>query len=79
MNLGALPMMFLSEVWFSLEGSNPWLIKLAQIFPLTHVVRAAREVMVEGAGLWDVMPELTVLGVMTVVFMAAGAWLFRWE
>jgi len=79
LNLGTIPMMFLSEVWFSLEGSNPWLVKLAQILPLTHIVHAAREVMVEGAGLWDVMPDLVVLGAMTLVFTAMGAWLFRWE
>ncbi|MEE8395965.1 MAG: ABC transporter permease [bacterium] len=79
MNLGAMPMMFLSEVWFSLEGGNPWLINLSKAFPLTHLVKAARGIMVDGAGLADVFPQIAVLIAMTLVFMTIGAALFRWE
>jgi ABC-2 type transport system permease protein len=72
-------MMFLSGVWFSLEGSASWLIALAKVFPLTHLNDAARKVMVDGAGLAGIVPELTWLGAMTLVFLFAGALLFRWE
>jgi len=41
-------MMMLSGVWFSLEGANPWVVRLAQFFPLTHVIDAARSIMTEG-------------------------------
>jgi ABC-type multidrug transport system permease subunit len=72
-------MMFLSGVWFSLEGTNPLVQQLAQVFPLTHMIDAARAVMFDGATLAGVMPELLVLAVMSAAFLSIGALLFRWE
>jgi len=79
LNFISWPMMFLSEVWFSLEGAPRWIRQLAQIFPLTHLLRAARKIMHDGAGLTDVALEITVLSLMTLVFLAAGAALFSWN
>ncbi|MFC1602074.1 ABC transporter permease [Pseudomonadota bacterium] len=79
LNAISWPMMFLSGVWFSLEGVNPWLQKLAQVLPLTHVIDGARAIMIDGAGLMDILPNLTVLVVMTAVFLAIGAYTFKWE
>ncbi|MDD3448177.1 MAG: ABC transporter permease [Gammaproteobacteria bacterium] len=73
------PMMFLSGVWFSLEGLHPWLQQLALALPLTHFINAARAIMIDGAGLAEVAPDLAVLGAMSIAFLALGAWLFRWE
>jgi ABC-type multidrug transport system permease subunit len=73
------PMMFLSGVWFSLEGANPWLVRAAQLLPLTHMIDAARAVMVDGATLLDVWPQLALLTGLSVVFMGLGSVLFRWE
>ncbi len=79
LNVATWPMMFLSGVWFSLEGSDPWLIRLAQIFPLTHLVDAARGIMVDGMGLLEVMPQLAILATMSAVFLGVSSFLFRWE
>lgn len=79
LNLITWPMMFLSGVWFSLEGAKPWMKMIANCFPLTHVIGAARAIMTEGAGLVQIAPSLTVLAVMTVVFLVSGSWLFRWR
>lgn len=79
LNLISLPMMFLSGVWFSLEGTNPLMQKLAQIFPLTHVTAAARDIMLNGAGLAAVSPQLLILAGETILFLIIGSWLFRWE
>ena len=73
LNFICWPMMFLSEVWFSIEGAPDWLQTSAKIFPLTHLLVAARKVMNEGAGLVAVMPELAVLCAMTVGFLLVGA------
>ena len=51
LNLLTWPMMLLSGVWFSLEGSPSWVQWVAGIFPLTHVLDAARAVMLDGAGI----------------------------
>lgn len=78
LNFLSWPMMFLSEVWFSLEGAPEWVRHLAAAFPLTHLLSAVRRIMNEGAGLVDVAPQLTVLTLMTVVFLSIGAYLFSW-
>ena len=79
LNLFTWPMMFLSGVWFSTEGLHPWLQNLAQALPLTHVISAARAVMLDGAGLTAIAPHLLVLLLSAGVFLAIGARLFRWE
>lgn len=78
LNMATFPMMFLSEVWFSLEGSPVWLQKVALLFPLTHLITGARKVMNDGAGLADIWVHLLVLMTLTLVFLTVGARLFRW-
>jgi ABC-type multidrug transport system permease subunit len=79
LNFISWPMMFLSEVWFSLEGAPAWVKTFAKIFPLTHMLTAARKVMHEGAGLIQISLELMVLSLMTLGFLALGAALFSWN
>ena len=79
LNLLTWPMMLLSGVWFSLEGTNPVVQKIAQFLPLTHLVDGARAIMTEGAGLLDIAPHLAVLALMTAVFLSIGSFIFRWE
>ena len=79
LNFISWPMMFLSEVWFSLEGAPGWVKAFANIFPLTHMLNAARSIMHDGAGLMDVGLELFILAAMTLVFLIVGAGLFSWN
>lgn len=79
LNMLSWPMMFLSGVWFSLEGLQPWVQKLALIFPLTHITEAARGIMLDGASLLDVWQNLASLLAMSVLFIFLGVRLFRWE
>ena len=79
LNLLTWPMMLLSGVWFSLEGADPWLQRLADLLPLTHFVDAARAIMIDGATLASLWPQLAALAAMTVLFMAISAATFRWE
>lgn len=72
------PMMFLSEVWFSIEGASPWVQSLAKTLPLTHFLSAARKIINDGAGLSQVASEMTVLVVMSLVFLSIGSALFSW-
>lgn len=79
MNLVTLPMLGLSGVFFSLEGAPDILRKIAVAFPLTHFTDAARKVMLDGAGLVAVAPNLLYLGGVSVLFLLVSAWLFKWE
>jgi ABC-type multidrug transport system permease subunit len=79
LNFITWPMMFLSEVWFSIEGAPIWVKNVAKLFPLTHLLTGVRKIMNDGATLADVGPELTALSVMTLLFLVVGAWLFSWN
>jgi len=79
MNLVTFPMLILSGVFFSLEGSPPILRSIAKVLPLTHFTTGARAIMLEGAGLGEIAPHLLFLGILTVALLAISAALFRWE
>jgi ABC transporter DrrB family efflux protein len=79
LNLLIWPMMLLSGIWFSLEGSPRWVRWVAQVFPLTELLDAARAVMLDGAGLAQIAPQLLYLAGTTLAFLAFGAWSFRWR
>lgn len=79
LNFISWPMMFLSEVWFSLEGAPEWVRSFAGVFPLTHLLRAARRIMNDGAVLADVSYECFVLSGITLVFLVLGAFFFSWN
>ena len=79
LNVLTWPMMLLSGIWFSLEGSPRWVQWLAHLFPLTHVLDGARAVMLDGAGLAQIAPHLLYLVLTALAFLAFGAWSFRWR
>lgn len=79
LNLITWPMMLLSGVWFSLEGSHPLAIALSKLLPLTHMIDAARAIMIDGASLVDVAPQLLTLTCMSILFLLISARTFRWE
>ncbi len=79
MNLFTFPMMIFSGVFFSLEGTPEFMQKAAKIFPLTHFIDAARAIMIDGAGLIQILPNVLVLSAMTLVFLVIASTLFRWE
>jgi ABC-2 type transport system permease protein len=78
LNAITFPMLLLSGVWFSLDGSPEWVQWIAQVLPLTHVLEAARAVMLDNAGLIEILPHLGILVAVCVVGMVASTRLFRW-
>jgi ABC-type multidrug transport system permease subunit len=79
LNLSAWPMMLLSGVWFSLEGSPQALQLISNFMPLTHLVAGARAIITEGASLSDISFHLAVLAFMSSIFLGLGAYLFSWN
>ncbi len=71
-------MLFLSEVWFSLDNSPRWLQLLADFMPLTHIVKATRAVMIDGATLLDVAYHLIWLALLSALCIGLATALFRW-
>ncbi len=79
LNLLTWPMMFLSEVWFSLEGANPVVITISKIFPLTHMTSAARSIMNDGATLAEIKEPVILMAAMSLVFITLGSFFFSWQ
>jgi ABC-type multidrug transport system permease subunit len=79
LNLVSWPMLLLSGVWFSLEGASAAAQVISRMFPLTHMVEAARAVMIDGAGVWEVLPQIGLLAGLALFFLGLAAWLFRWD
>jgi ABC-type multidrug transport system permease subunit len=79
LNLCTWPMMLLSGVWYSLEGASPWLQRIAQGLPLTHLLDGARAIMIDGAGIAEVWPHLAILAGMVLVFLIVSAAGFKWR
>ncbi|MBE0582833.1 MAG: ABC transporter permease [Desulfofustis sp.] len=79
LNFISWPMMFLSEVWFSLEGAPHWVQQISWLMPLTHLLKAARKVMNEGAGFADIQLECGLMMLTSVIFLSCAARLFSWN
>lgn len=79
LNFLTFPMLLLSGVWFSLDGAPQWMIIAAQLLPLTHMIDAARSIMIEGAGLTEIAPQLLAMTAMTALFLGLAAILFKWK
>ena len=79
LNLLTWPMMLLSGVWFSMEGTPQVLQWAAQLLPLTHMLAGARAIMLDGQGLLELWPQLAALAAISVGSLGLGAWWFRWR
>jgi ABC-2 type transport system permease protein len=78
-NAIALPMMFLSGIFFSVEWVPTPLKVIAQCLPLYYLGDAMREVMINSANLMDVWVDIVVLLAVGAVAFAASVRFFRWE
>jgi len=79
LNLSSWPMMLLSGVWFSLEGAPEAVKIFADFLPLTHLVAGARKIITEGASLADISYHVSILILMSAIFLSLGAYLFSWN
>ncbi|MFQ5934420.1 MAG: ABC transporter permease [Dehalococcoidia bacterium] len=78
-NLIAMPMMFLSGVFFPTDSLPDVVAKVAQYFPLTYLAEGLREVSVHGAGITEIPWQFLGLGVWIAIAFFLASRLFRWE
>ncbi len=79
MNLVMMPMWIVSGVFFSAQRFPDMLQPVIKALPLTAAIDALRANMLQGAGLAQVSPELTVLAAWLVVCFPIALRLFRWR
>ncbi len=72
-----LPSIFLSGFMFPFAGMPMIMQWLAEVLPLTHFLRLIRGVMLRGAGLFELWPELLALVAFIVVMMTVAILGFR--
>lgn len=78
LNLAMLPMWILSGIFFSTSRFPDAMQPVVQALPLTALIEALREIMLGGATLAAVAPELTITAVWGVVAFLLALRLFRW-
>ena len=78
-NIIALPMMFLSGVFFPTDTLPGFLEDIVQYLPLTFLADGMREVAIQGASLTEIPWELLGLVVWLVIAFIAATRVFRWE
>ncbi len=72
-----LPSILLSGFMFPFAGMPRVAQWIAEVLPLTHFLRLIRGVMLRGASLWELWPDVVALIVFIVVMMAAAILRFR--
>jgi ABC-2 type transport system permease protein len=73
------PMLFLSGVFFPLDGMPDWIRPLISALPLTYLTDAVRQLMVGGAPTNHMIVNLGVLAVFLVGFFALAVRFFKYE
>jgi ABC-2 type transport system permease protein len=79
MNLVMVPMWIFSGIFFSTERFPAAMHPFVQALPLTALNDALRGVMLEGAGLGALLPELALLAAWGAVSFVLALKFFRWE
>jgi ABC-2 type transport system permease protein len=78
-NAVALPMIFFAGAFFS-TASLPWILpQAAQALPLTPMLSALRQVAIDGAPLWEVWPQLAIMGAWIAATALAAIKVFRFS
>ncbi|WP_028919739.1 ABC transporter permease [Pseudoxanthomonas suwonensis] len=72
-----LPSILLSGFMFPFAGMPVAVQWLAEVLPLTHFLRLVRGIMLRGASLWDLWPDVLALVAFTTVMMTAAILQFR--
>jgi ABC-type polysaccharide/polyol phosphate export permease len=79
LNLVMVPMWLGSGVFFPYERFPEGIHPILRVLPLTPVNDALRAAMIDGAGVADVLPELALIVMWTVVTFAVALRIFRWS
>lgn len=78
MNLVMMPMWLCSGVFFSTKQFPALVQPIIQALPLTQLVNANRMILLQGAGLAEVIPSILILIAWSVATFVVALRLFRW-
>ncbi len=72
-----LPSILISGFMFPFKGMPIWAQWAGEIFPVTHMLRIARGVLLKGNGIPDILPELWPIALFTLVIAVIALWFYR--
>jgi ABC-2 type transport system permease protein len=72
-----LPNMLLSGFMFPFRGMPVWAQWVGEVLPLTHFLRIVRGIMLKGTGFNDMVQDVAMLVLFTVLVMALALMRFR--
>lgn len=78
-NIVVFPMMFLSGTFFPRYLMPEWLQNVSGLLPLTPVIDGIRMIATEGKHLWEIAPQLGLIGIWLVIIYIIAFRVFRWE
>ena len=78
-NFVMLPMWIFSGVFFSSSNFPAVIQPVVQALPLTALVNGLRAIMLQGAGIGGVLPQLALLTAYLVVCLGVALKIFRWQ
>ena len=78
-NIVMFPLMFLSGVFIPRFIMPELLLKFTDFVPLTPVNDGIRLIVTENYELWQLLPQIGVIGIWMIVLYAIAFKVFRWE
>lgn len=78
-NIIVFPMMFLSGTFFPRFLMPDWLQNVSALLPLTPIIDGIRLIATEGKHLWEIGPQLGLIGIWIVIIYFIAFRVFRWE
>ena len=72
-----LPSILLSGFMFPFAGMPGWAQTLGTAIPSTHFIRIVRKVMLKGAGVSEIMPDMAALGIIMAVIVTIALLRYR--
>lgn len=77
--LVTFPMMFLSGVFFPVFLMPEWLQSITRFIPLTPIIDSIRFIVTEGQTIFDLGPQLLIIGAWIIAIYMIAFRVFRWE
>lgn len=78
-NIVFLPVIFISGVFFDVDDAPDWMMTLAQVLPLTHLIEGLRGAMVTGEGLSAMGGALCVVCIWAIAGTVLAVRGFSWD
>jgi ABC-2 type transport system permease protein len=72
-----LPSIMLSGYIFPLSSLPKILRGVSQVLPATHFIKISRAIIIRGAGIVDLWPQVLALAAITLVLLSTSVWVFK--